>query len=538
MKTFSFLLFLTASNTFAQAILSESETKLLNWQNKDLATDSVVGMSTEKAYNELLSKKPSKKVIVAIIDSGVDTDHEDIKDNVWVNEDEIPGNGIDDDKNGYVDDVHGWSFLGNPKGENINHETLEMTRIYKKYSSQFDKVKKEQVSKSDREAFDMYQKAKAEYVEKLAEAKSESSSLGDFIKKYNQNDSILRNYLKTDTFSVEQMRAIQTDDAEVMNAAKMLSFLKESGVNKDEIEKYLGHIDDKLKYYLNVNYNPRTIIGDDPEKWDGKAYGSNNAKGPDPGHGTHVAGIVAAIRKNGKGIDGVAINVRIMSVRAVPDGDERDKDIAMAIRYAVDNGAEVINMSFGKGFSPQKQWVDDAVRYADQKGVILVHAAGNDAQNTDVVPSYPSKFYQGSNEYAKDWLSIGASTMQKGNTLPAFFSNYGKKTVDVFAPGHEIYSLKPGNKYETNSGTSMAAPMVTGVAALLKSYYPELSAKEIIEIIIHSGTDLRKEKITFPGGKKKLALSKKIKFKKLSKSGRVVNVYQAVLLAEKKTSKQ
>lgn len=537
MRTLPILLLAASSSVFAQAIMDESEKKLLNWHNKDLSADTVVGMSTEKAYTQLLANKPSKTVIVAIIDSGVDTDHEDIKDNVWINEDEIPNNGIDDDKNGYVDDVNGWSFLGNAKGENINHETFEMTRIYKKYAAQYDKAKPEQISASEKETYEMYKKAKEEYTAKLAEAKSEKSSLTDFLKKYNQSDSIVRSVLKKDTFTVQEIEAIQSDDEKVKTAAKMLAFLQESGFKKEEIVNYMEHVDGKLNYYLNLDFNPRTIIGDDPEKWDGKPYGSKDATGPDPGHGTHVAGIVAAKRKNGIGMDGIATNVKIMSVRAVPDGDERDKDIAMAIRYAVDNGAQVVNMSFGKAFSPQKQWVDDAVRYADQKGVILVHAAGNDAQNTDVTPSFPSKYYQHSKESASDWLSIGASTMAKDATLPAFFSNYGSKTVDIFAPGHEIYSLKPHNLYESNSGTSMAAPMVTGLAALLKSYYPELSTKEVIDIILESGTDLKKVKVTTPGGKKK-ALSKNVKFKKLSKTGRVINVYQAVQLAEEKTRKK
>lgn len=535
MKTLSLLLGLSASlPVFSQALKDETESKLLNWHNKDLSSDSIVGLSTEKAYTTFLTNKPSKTIIVAIIDSGVDIDHEDIKDVVWVNEDEIPNNGIDDDKNGYIDDVHGWSFLGNEKGRNINHETFELTRIVKKYSSKYEGVSIDKVPANEKDTYAMYQKAKKEFQEKTAEAKSEKNSLGEFLKKYTENDSILRVYFKKDTFTTEEIKAIETNDKQVKQAAQMLSFLKESGFKKEDIEKYMEHVDDKLKYYLNPDYNARAIIGDDPEKWDGKPYGSVDVEGPDPGHGTHVAGIVAATRKNGLGVDGIANNVKIMSVRAVPDGDERDKDIAMAIRYAVDNGALVINMSFGKAYSPQKQWVDDAVRYADEKGVILVHAAGNDARNTDVESSFPSKYYLGSKESAGDWLSIGASTMKKNSTLPAFFSNYGKKTVDIFAPGHEIYSLKPNNQYESNSGTSMAAPMVAGLAALLRSYYPQLSAKEVIDIILASGTDLKKEKVAVPGGKKK-GLGKSVKFKKLSKTGKVINAYKAVELAEEKT---
>ncbi len=514
---------------FAQ---DQTENKILNWHNKDMATDTVVGISTEKAYTEILSKKKSKKVIVAIIDSGVDTDHEDIKDNVWVNEDEIPNNGIDDDKNGYIDDVHGWSFLGNAKGENIDQETLEMTRIYKKNAAKYSNLNLKEVPKAEQAAFLEFQQARSEYLKKLADAKVEQTSVKQFHKNYTQNDSVIRAYLQKEVYSVEELKTIETTDEKLQKAVQMMTFMIESNFKKDDIQKYLDHAEGSLKYNLNTDFNPRTIIGDDPEKWDGKPYGSKDAKGPDPSHGTHVAGIVAATRHNNIGMDGIADNIKIMSVRAVPDGDERDKDIAMAIRYAVDNGAEVVNMSFGKGYSPEKKMVDDAVKYAESKGVILVHAAGNDSKNTDVVPSFPSKYYANSKESATNWLSIGASTMQKGETLPAFFSNYGRKTVDIFAPGHEIYSLKPSNQYQANSGTSMAAPMVTGLAALLKSYYPQLTYLQVIDIIKKSGTNLGKEKVSIPGGRKKMAVAKKTKFKKLSQTGKIINTYNAVIMAE------
>lgn len=526
-----FLIGLSLS-AMAQSTVQDADSKLLNWHNKDVSTDTVVGISTEKAYNELLNKKKSKTVIVAIIDSGVDIEHPDIKDKVWINEDEIPNNGLDDDKNGYIDDVYGWSFLGNDKGENIDQETLEMTRIYRKYASKYDKLKPSEISKNEKETYALYQRAKTEFIKKLTDAKMEEASVKVFYKNYNDSDSLVKAFLKKDSVSIDDIKSIKTEDEKLQKAVQMMTFLTESNFKKEDIQKYLDHAEGSLKYNLNVNFNPRNIIGDNPEIWDGKPYGSKDVKGPDPSHGTHVAGIVAASRKNGFGIDGIADNVRIMSVRAVPDGDERDKDIAMAIRYAVDNGAEVINMSFGKAYSPEKVMVDEAVKYAEQKGVILVHAAGNDAQNTDKQISYPSKYYANSELAATNWLSIGASTSHKGETLPAFFSNYGKKTVDIFAPGHEIYSLKPNNRYEANSGTSMAAPMVTGLAALIKSYYPTLSHAQIINIILESGTNLGKEKVSLPGGRKKMAVAKKTKFKKLSKTGSVINAYKAIQMAE------
>ncbi|HAR19025.1 MAG TPA: peptidase S8 [Cytophagales bacterium] len=515
----------------SQNSLESFEENLINWHHKDFYKDTILGMSTERAYNEILSKKTAKPVIVAIIDSGVDPEHEDLKENMWINEDEIPQNGIDDDKNGYVDDVNGWSFLGNAKGENIAQETLEMTRIYGKYSSKYEKEKPSRIPKQEKETYLLYQKAKKKYHEKMSDALLEEMSTKELLNRYSKSDSIVKAYLKKDTFSLEELVKIETEDKELTVAVNVLIFLGESHLNKAEIEKYLEHSTKSLKYELNVNYNPRkNIIGDEPETWDGKPYGSPDAKGPDPSHGTHVAGIVAAIRKNGKGLDGIASNAKIMSVRAVPDGDERDKDIAMAIIYAVDNGAQVINMSFGKSFSPQKKWVDSAVRYAEKKGVILVHAAGNDAQNTDVEPSYPNKFYDSKN-CASNWINVGASTLNF-MYIPAFFSNYGKKTVDVFAPGHEIYSLKPNNTYETNSGTSMAAPMVTGLVALLRSYYPKLTCQQIIDIVLQSGIDMGNTNVMVPLSKGKKSSRKSAKFKQLSKTGKIINVYGAVKMAE------
>ncbi|MBC7389300.1 MAG: S8 family serine peptidase [Opitutaceae bacterium] len=530
--------FIISTGLVAQKALDEAEQRLLNWHNKDLVTDSIPGMSTEKAYNELLKGKKSNTVIVGIIDSGVDTDHEDIKDNIWVNSKEIAGNGVDDDKNGYIDDINGWSFLSNTKDQCIDRETLEMTRIYKKFASRYENMKAEDVKSTEKYDYELYQKAKKEFIKKLSEAKSEENSVKTFYNNFTTSDSLVKAYLKKDSVTLEDLNGIVTEDEKLKKAVKMQTFLKESGMQKEEIKKYVDHVDDKLNYNLNVEFNPRTLLGDNPEVMDGKPYGSNDCQGPDPGHGTHVAGIVGAGRKNGKGLDGIADNVKIMSVRAVPDGDERDKDIALAIRYAVDNGASIINMSFGKGFSPEKPLVDEAVKYAETKGVLLIHAAGNDAQNTDKDPSFPSPYYYHSKTAASNWMSIGASTMQKGAMLPAFFSNYGRKTVDVFAPGHEIYSLKPGNLYEANSGTSMAAPMVTGLAALLKSYYPQLTCSQIIDIIMKSGTNFRSEKVNVPGSRKSKIVTKKVPFKKLSKTGKVINVYQAVKMAEQITTRQ
>jgi len=264
---------------------------------------------------------------------------------------------------------------------------------------------------------------------------------------------------------------------------------------------------------LNVNFDDRALIGDNPDDFNDKYYGNPNVEGPDALHGTHVAGIIAALRGNGLGGDGVADNVKIMSVRTVPNGDENDKDVALAIRYAVDNGAMVINMSFGKNYSPYQDKVMEAILYADSKGVLMVHDSGNDAKDTDVEPNFPTAHYDAQDSPTLHWLSVGASTKDKDG-LVASFSNFGRHSVDVFAPGFEIYNSVPQSDYQNLQGTSMASPMVAGVAAMLKSYFPSLSMLQIREAIVSSVT-IQKE------------------LTKLCNSGGTVNVYNAVKACQK-----
>jgi cell wall-associated protease len=220
----------------------------------------------------------------------------------------------------------------------------------------------------------------------------------------------------------------------------------------------------------------------------------------------------------------VADNVSIMVIRAVPDGDEHDKDVANAIRYAVDNGAWVVNMSFGKSFSPRKAWVDEAVRYAESKDVLLVHAAGNDAKDIDVEDNFPNNRYgDDRSRTARNWITVGASgpTLKE---LTASFSNYGKD-VDVFSPGVEIYSTLPGgDQYGNQQGTSMASPVTAGIAALLLSHYPELSAVQVKDVIEKSVTKVT-AKVAKPGTEDEVSLSD------ISKTGGIVNAYEALRLA-------
>ena len=524
----------SSAQTVPQA--NQAGSKYENWYNLDLAADKKFGMSVDRAYEELLKGKKSKTIVVAIIDSGVDIFHEDLQGKVWTNEKEIPGNGIDDDHNGYIDDIHGWSFLGNSKGENIGFENSEACRLYKKLNPKYKDILPGQVNTADTAAYYFYQKIKTKYLKDYDKAKKEVEKMAPFAANYRMADSLMSASLHKSEYTLEDLKAFNPDTVKSLKFSKeLLLFLyKQKGFSKSDFKDYIQQVFVKFYCHNNPEFNPRLVVGDNPEDITDVKYGNNDVAGPQPDHGTHVAGIIAANRDNGIGIKGVAEDVLIMPLRVVPDGDERDKDIALAIRYATKMGAKVINMSFGKDYSPQKKFVDDAVEYAVANDVLFVHAAGNDAKNIDNADNFPSNILLDKTDVKASWITVGASSMERGKNLPASFSNYGKKEVDVFAPGVSIYSLKPGNLYKENDGTSMASPMVSGLAAMLRSYFPALSAAQIKECILKSAT-IYSKKVYLPeeGAKKR----SKVRFTELSVSGGVVNAYNAVKLAEKMSQK-
>lgn len=496
-----------------------------NWHNLDLKTDSTFGISTEKAY-ELLKGKKGKKVIVGILDSGVDFNHEDLKTVIWSNVKEAGGKeGKDDDKNGYVDDVRGWNFIGSAKG-NVDHEALELTRILRRDEARFGNVDATAVPAADLPAYQNYQKARADYEEQLAEAKSAVANIQGFKAAI---DAVVAKIGKEEPTLADFEKYQATGDLEVRVKNIMAAQLKDQSFKdfyKSQIQKGLDHYEGQLKYNLNMDFDPRAeLVGDNYADSKERFYGNNDITGPDASHGTHVSGIVAADRTNNLGVVGVADMVEIMSVRAVPDGDERDKDVANAIRYAVDNGAKVLNMSFGKAYSWDKKIVDDAVKYAMSKDVLLVQAAGNDNKNLDVEPSFPDRRYEGGG-IAGAYIVVGASGPKDDETLKASFSNYGKTVVDVFAPGVNINSTIPGSEYAKFNGTSMASPVVAGLAALIRSYYPKLSAQQVKDIILKSVEKVNHE-VKLRVGEE----TKSVPFSELCNTGGIVNAYNALKLA-------
>ena len=517
-------LFLTSVG-FAQGLQENFPPK--NWFNEDPIADKVNGVSTDEAY-QMLQGKESTTVIVAVIDSGIDIDHEDLHEVIWTNPGEIPGNGIDDDNNGYVDDIHGWNFLGGIDGLNVGPDNYEVTREYRRLKPIYEHKKPSK--KADYQYWLEIEKGYKEGLEKAISQRDFYDSLRLTIDRSNQ---LMTAYLGVDELSLELLQTVDSPDEKIMLATNLMGNILMMIGNADltgiigELEEAANHYDTQVQFGYNLDFDARTIVGDDPDNLEEKGYGNNDVKGIDTDnfHGTHVAGIIAAKRNNNIGIDGIAGDVRIMALRAVPDGDEHDKDVANAIFYAVDNGAKIINMSFGKAYSPHKDYVDKAVKYAEEHGVLLVHAAGNSGKNTDIENNYPTKKL-GKKKVARNWLEVGASGWGEGEKLAAGFSNYGKQTVDLFAPGVEIYSTAPANEYESAQGTSMASPVTAGVAALVLSYYPHLSATDLKEILMQSTRKFAGLMVIKPGSK-----DEKVNFADLSISGGIVNAYEAVKLA-------
>lgn len=488
-----------------------TKTQKQTWGHLDLIKDTIPGMSVEKAYTDIIKNKKGKTTIVAVIDSGIDIDHEDLNAVIWTNTKEIPNNGKDDDNNGYIDDIHGWNFLGD-----TYDEQLEYVRL---------------LASGDK-SNPRYAEAQKLYDEEVQKYTGYKVQYDQIAQQVNGADEAISKHLKKKDYTEEEVNAIKTEDPSLQQSVAILKYVYSLDAGsiadfKKQINEGLVEINDHLNYNLNKDFKGRKT-GDNPDILNDKpGYGNGNVKPSikSESHGTHVAGIIAAERNNKKGEDGVANNVEIMAIRAVPNGDEYDKDIAHAIRYAVDNGAKVINGSFGKSFSPHSDWVRDAIKYASDKDVLFVHAAGNDGINLDDKFNFPNDQVNNGPEISNTFITVGSLDSFYGSKMVSSFSNYGKINVDIFAPGSSIYSTTPENEYDTKGGTSMASPAVAGIAALIRSQYPNLKAAQVKDIIINSGIALT-TKVIVAGDANNVQ-----SFTTLSKSGRIANAYNALILA-------
>ncbi|WP_289057311.1 S8 family serine peptidase [uncultured Flavobacterium sp.] len=524
-----------------------------NWYQKDYTHEGIPGISLERWYT-LNRKKPKKKnIIVAVIDTQIDLKHEDLLGQIWINTKEIPNNNIDDDNNGYIDDINGWSFTGTKSGSYVVWNRYEYVRIVQEWGKLYKDKTEDQINHDDLWKFNEYQRALSTLKEKNAYYKRWLKSLNYKTELYPKAKDTLKFFFPKENYTYKQLDSLyqkykindkefrqRRDDGDTDLGALIGSIMANLDMGQDTFEKLQDQrtqLDSIVNKNLNLEYNERLSIDDNPHILE-KGYGNNKISNtiegvrPIQDHNTMVSGLIAANRNNKKGIKGIA-EVKIMPLNISPSGDEHDKDIAMAIRYAVDNGAKIINMSFGKEFSMHKDWVSDAFKYAEKHNVLLVHSAGNESTDIDKAPNYPNDLdYDGVTEICGNFINAGSITQNLGDKFVSDFSNYGKHNVDLFAPGDEIYTTGFGNIYKTDSGTSFAAPMVCGTAALIWMYYPKFTVQEIKQIIINSGTPYDIE-VIIPGSN-----GKKAPFSQLSKSGKVLNVYNAMKFAEEISKKK
>jgi len=499
-----------------------------NWFNLDKNDDGVFGISIEKAYRELLKDKKGVTVIVAVIDSGVDIIHEDLKGKIWINENEIPANGIDDDRNGYIDDIHGWNFNGGKDGSSVRVDNWELTRMVVRYKEKFKNVNIQKLNREEKKLYEKYLVIKKEYEELLKKSKTNLKTLEETYKKYIDAEKKITAYLKTKEFSDKQVEFINSENAEIKAAKKNFLFYNKHNWKHKKFQDSIRFSKRMIDLKLNPHADHRYIVNDNYKNKSERYYGNNNVKGSEAWHGTVNAGIIGANRNNNIGIKGIADNVRLMVLRVAPDyGDERDKDVANAIYYAVENGARILNISLSKTHSPDKKWVDKAVRYAEKHNVLLVTGSGNDGKNIDEKPLFPNPVYLNSGQKCLSWIITGASSWKEDRNLAAPFSNHGKNMVDLFAPGIDIFTTFHENNYGKVEGTSQSAPMVSGVAALVWSYFPDLTAVQLKEILLQSTAKYKKITVRCPGNP-----NKTVEFGELSRTGGIVNAYQAILRAK------
>jgi cell wall-associated protease len=522
---------------------------LQTWYQKDYKEDTIPGISLDKWYHLNKKKPKNKSIIVAVLDTQIDINHEDLQGQIWINDKEIPDNGIDDDNNGYIDDINGWSFIGTKSGGYVVWSNYEYVRIVRDWEPLFKNKTESQVDAQDLHKYKEYQislkklEEENKYYRNWLKSLNHNVAIYPLVKDtlkhffpkedytYKELDSMYKKY-KINDKKYKQRRDDNDKDLGALINYRMVSLEVNQNTLKD-IQDMQTQLDSVVNKNLNVEYNERLLIGDNPNILE-KGYGNNNVSNNKVGHrsfqdhSTKVSSIIAANRQNNIGIKGIAHGVKIMPLNISPSGDEHDKDIAMAIRYAVDNGAKIINMSFWKEFSLHNEWVFEAMKYAEENNVLLVHISGNDGFNIDKNPSYPNdNDFEDFKEVSSNFINVGSISHKLDSTFVSDFSNYGKQNVDLFAPGDEIYSAGAANSYKSDSGTSLAAPMVSGTAALIWLYYPNLKAAQVKQIIMDSGTAYDIEVIV-PGTK-----DTKVPFSELSKSGKVLNVYNAMKLAEK-----
>lgn len=447
------------------------------WHLESNTSFKTLSTNLRKTYTEFGEPSEENKVIVAVIDSGVDINHINLRHAIWNNKREIPDNGIDDDENGYVDDINGWNFLGEQ-----NFDQSELTRKILSMKNSLDIDSQE--------------------LQKLSEKLQYKRTL--LIKE-------LEDYQKD--LYIYQVSLAQQELSSVSIFTTALKKLQAKYGSVEKLEALISRNINRLSIVFNLHYSPQKII----ENNDVSELEEHN-------HGTHISGVIAAIDHNENAPISIAPNNSIiMPIKAIPvEGEERDEIIAKAIHYAVDNGAKIINLSFKKYTTTHPELLLNAIDYAEKSNVLIVNSAGNRGINIDHTKHYPHGVNPKIDQVRENWITVAASSSHIGKNTVARFSNIGRKQVDLFAPGVDIYSLAPNDNFAILSGTSMAAPLVTGAAVLLLSYKPSLSAAQLKQIITKSVRKIPNHYI------RKHNSRRNVLFTRLSSSGGVLDIHQAV----------
>lgn len=507
-----------------------------NWLHLDIQLDSVPGISLRRAYDSILKDQKGNTIIVAVLDTELDINHIELKNKIWINKNEIPNNGKDDDGNGYIDDVHGWNFLGINKDKSLHFANSEIVRFLRNFKTDHQTNNKSSDTISTQHK--RYINLEKDY-QKRVESLKKDQEYGDFlVDNYPKSKALLKEIFPKENYTVKQLDSLdaiysKTDKKKADLIFYMADFIRYD-LSVSYIQNYKYTADGKRNKSYNLKYYDRDLLNDREENLSYTNYGNPSISSDlhISEHGTIVSGLIAADRDNQTGIKGIMKEVKIMPLKVSPiGGSVHDKDIALAIKYAVDHGAKVINMSFGKNLSKNKKWVEDAIKYAASKDVLIVSSAGNSNKNLDVVENYPNDQEFSKPEIASNFIKVGAIGWNPNKSFKSYFSNYGKSQVDLFAPGENIKTTKPFDSFKTDSGTSLSAAITSGVAGLIFSYYPELSASEVKRILMESGILCTIPVNIAPYGEKE----KLVPFNELSKSGRVLNAYNALLLAERLT---
>ncbi len=538
MKIFNFLviflLIIGCTINSTKKPFAFSSDNLYHWHLKDYHRDSIPGISLDKLYDELIKDQKGKQIIVAIIDTEIDINHEDLKDFIWINKDEIPNNGLDDDNNGYVDDVNGWNFIGNNKGENLICSNFSYTRKLKELSPIY-KAKTLEDVRNDTLNFKIYQRALRDHQTMTLQLK-EDYQYAEFLNTgFPNSKKLLDSIFSGSTYTINQLDSLYTifkkqDSIKAADVYFMIDFINYDMHGYADNLAYETNLIEK--YSNNVNYDDRKIIGDNVNDIEDRDYGSpfttNSLKVFT--HGTIVSGVLAAHRTNNKGIRGITNTIKLIPLCIQAKfGAETDKDLALSIYYAVNNGAQVINISANRTFEIHNQWVQQALLYAEKNNVLVVKGAGNSETDIDKVSTYPNKIT--SDHELNNFVVVGATGKHLDENFKPVWANYGSKTVDFYAPGVDIPTTIPFDSYKIDSGSSLSTAITSGVAALLLSYFPDLKVSDIRHILMESATRYELDiELDYDS-------NKVVPFSKLSNSGGVLNAFNAFLLAEKINNK-